>query len=137
MFPFIIILGRGGEQQNHQMTMISMYKSSSREEGNKVDMRLSRPPVLQRAMSSGQLDKVVKQPILRKALSFRDKSMIEIGGQEEVDALSDDDKIEIVVGEEETGYERAKFMQLEKTNKEELYDSFAVPEAEGFSLDFI
>ena len=135
MFHFIIILGRGGEQQNHQM--ISMYKSSSREEGNKVDMRLSMPPVLQRAMSSGQLDKVVKQPILRKALSFRDKSMIEIGGQEEVDALSDDDKIEIVEGEEETGYERAKFMQLEKTNKEELYDSFAVPEAEGFSLDFI
>jgi hypothetical protein len=113
-------------------------------------MRLSMPPPsrFKRAISSGRLD---YDPNGRKILSFRDNEILEIPSNPIIeDVASDDDKNNIEMIEdknlEPVDFDIPQMKEMDLAlipergvvDPEELMiESFVIPEAEGFSLDFI
>lgn len=74
-------------------------------------------------------------------MEFRERMFKDAGAKE--DAMSDDEdnKIEIIEGNPENMYEMPTMKPLNDKqgveDVERLYDSFALPDSDGFSLDFI
>ena len=102
-------------------------------------MRLSVPKP-NRTVSTGELIMTAADAKMfksRRALSFRERAKLPVPIDEDDD--DDENKIEIVEGAADEFFEMPKLKELDEAKKEGemLYESFVLPESDGFSLDYI